>query len=233
MLQGYLKSVFAWQRHRGRKAGIDDGQTGAITFVQKFGSALNLNIHFHSLVPSGLFVPTTDDKLTFVPLPPPTDDDVVRLTQRIARRLTKVARRYLADSGDELLDSDDERATLQHALDTALKPPVRPQPALPLGGREQPPPDKPLCTAVGGFSLHAARTVEEHDREGLERLCRYGLRAPFSQRRLSLLPDGRVRYELPRPRPTPAGVTELVMEPHAFLKRLAALLPAPYQNLTP
>jgi len=43
MLGGFLKSVFAWQRQRGREVGIDEGQTGAITFVQKFGSALNLN----------------------------------------------------------------------------------------------------------------------------------------------------------------------------------------------
>ncbi len=43
MLGGYLKSVFAWQRHRGRTVGIEGGQTGAITFVQKFGGALNWN----------------------------------------------------------------------------------------------------------------------------------------------------------------------------------------------
>ncbi len=74
--------------------------------------------------------------------------------------------------------------------------------------------------------------MEAHDREGLEGLCRYGLRAPFSQRRISVLPNGKVRYELARPWPTPSGVTELIMEPVQFLKRLAALLPAPYQNLT-
>jgi hypothetical protein len=78
--------------------------------------------------------------------------------------------------------------------------------------------------------LHAARTVEPTDRQGLERRCRYGLRAPLSASRLSVLPDGRVRYELAKPWPNPGGVTELIMEPVQFLKRLAALLPAPYQN---
>jgi hypothetical protein len=39
---------------------------------------------------------------------------------------------------------------------------------------------KPLCDAADGFTLHAARTVPAHDREGLEQLCRYGLRPPFS-----------------------------------------------------
>ena len=101
-----------------------------------------------------------------------------------------------------------------------------------LPGTGPPPesPDKPLCARLGGFSLHAATAVVEHDREGLERLCRYGLRVPFSQRRLSLLPDGRVRYDLARPWPTPSGADHLVLEPLAFLKRLAALLPAPYQR---
>ena len=45
MLGGFLQCVFAWQRHRGRKAGINNGHTGAITFVQKIGAALNLNVH--------------------------------------------------------------------------------------------------------------------------------------------------------------------------------------------
>jgi len=235
MLGGYLKSVFAWQRHRGRVAGIQDGQTGAITFVQRFGGALNLNIHFHSITPDGLFVPTSAGDLSFVPLEPPSGEDVARLGRRVFRRLTKIATRYLAQRQDEHTDPDDERATLQHALSVALRPPVRPQRALPLGGLEQSehrPLAQDLCTAAGGFSLHVARTVEPHDREGLEELCRYGLRAPFSQRRLSVLPNGKVRYELARPWPTPAGVTELIMEPLQLLKRLAVLLPVPYQNLT-
>ncbi len=235
MLGGYLKSYFAWQRHRGRVAGIEEGHTGAISFVQKFGGALNLNVHFHSITPDGLFVPNSAGTLSFVPLEPPSNEEVARLGRRVFRRLTKIATRYLDQRQDEYTDPDDERATLLHALSVALRPPVRPQRALPLGGPEQSehrPLQQDLCTAAGGFSLHVARTVEAHDREGLEGLCRYGLRAPFSQRRLSVLPNGKVRYELARPWPTPTGVTELIMEPVQFLKRLAVLLPAPYQNLT-
>jgi hypothetical protein len=73
--------------------------------------------------------------------------------------------------------------------------------------------------------------VDPDDRDRLERLCRYGLRPPFAQKRLSVLPDGRVRYELRRPWPTTGGATELILEPLAFLCRLAALVPAPYTNL--
>jgi len=50
-------------------------------------------------------------------------------------------------------------------------------------------------------------------------------------RRLSRLDDGRVRYTLRGPWPRRGGVTELVLEPEAFLRRLAALTPSPYTHL--
>ena len=33
-----------------------DGATGAVTLIQRFGSALNLNIHFHILFLDGVYV---------------------------------------------------------------------------------------------------------------------------------------------------------------------------------
>jgi hypothetical protein len=40
-----------------RKAGFrrETGDTGAVTFVQRFGSALNLNVHFHMIFPDGAY----------------------------------------------------------------------------------------------------------------------------------------------------------------------------------
>ena len=81
--------------------------------------------------------------------------------------------------------------------------------------------------------------MEPDDRAGLERLARYCLRAPYSldgstglaEIRLSLTPDGMVRYKLYRPWPTPAGRTEILLDPLAFMRRLAALLPGPYVNM--
>jgi len=63
------------------------------------------------------------------------------------------------------------------------------------------------------------------------RLCRYGLRSPFSQERLTRESDGRVVYRLRRPWPRRGGVRHLELEPHDFLRRLAALTPAPYTHL--
>jgi hypothetical protein len=89
---------------------------------------------------------------------------------------------------------------------------------------------KPLCASVEGFSLHAAQSVAAEDREALERLLRYGLRAPFSQERLSLHPDGKVIYRLRRPWPRAGGATHLLLEPLDFLRRLAALVSFPYSH---
>jgi hypothetical protein len=42
-----------------------EGQCGAVTLIQRFGSALNLNVHFHMLVPDGLYL-TDEDRLPLV-----------------------------------------------------------------------------------------------------------------------------------------------------------------------
>ena len=56
-----------------------------MTFVQRFGSPLNLNCHAHALLPEGGFAPGDDGRVTFHPLPPPWDDDVERLVRQVAR----------------------------------------------------------------------------------------------------------------------------------------------------
>ena len=79
-----------------------------------------------------------------------------------------------------------------------------------------------------GYSLHAATHLHEHDREGLERLCRSGARPPFALERLAQLPDGRLTYRLRHPR---AGRTHLVLAPTELLRKLATLIPPPRHHL--
>jgi hypothetical protein len=126
----FLGIVFAWQRHRGRRLGIADGQTGAVTFLQRSGGALNLNPHTHCILPDGLFFPAPTPALdpsgpaplAFAPLPPPTDEEVALLARRIARRLTVLARRTLGEDGEELADEDEDPAVLRQDLASALTP---------------------------------------------------------------------------------------------------------------
>jgi hypothetical protein len=58
--------------HLIRKAGLTcaSAATGAVTLIQWFGSAINLNIHFHMLIPDGVYGEgVTDSCVRFVPVP--------------------------------------------------------------------------------------------------------------------------------------------------------------------
>jgi Putative transposase len=46
---------------------------------------------------------------------------------------------------------------------------------------------------VAGFSLHTGVVARADERKNLERLCRYISRPAFSEKRLSLTPNGNIR----------------------------------------
>ena len=78
---------------------------------------------------------------------------------------------------------------------------------------------------VAGFSLHAGVAARAHEREKLERLCRYITRPAVSEKRLSLLSNGKVRCELKTPHHD--GTTHVIFEPLDFIARLVALRRSP------
>ena len=60
------------------------------TFVQRFGGSINVNIHFHSLVPDGVYNQDATHQVRFHELPPPSDSEVEDITERIARRIMRL-----------------------------------------------------------------------------------------------------------------------------------------------
>jgi hypothetical protein len=63
---------------------------GGISFLHRFGSALNHHVHFHACVTDGVFVPAAaeaglDAPPTFLPARPVTAADVAALTERVRR----------------------------------------------------------------------------------------------------------------------------------------------------
>ena len=76
-----------------------------------------------------------------------------------------------------------------------------------------------------GFSLHADTLVHANDRDGLERLCRYGARGPIAQCRLRRLDDGRYEY-------TPKRGQAFTLTAEALVRRLVALTPPAKTHLT-
>jgi hypothetical protein len=90
----------------------------------------------------------------------------------------------------------------------------------------------PRQAHLAGFDLHAnvwVSALTANDCAGLERLCRYVLRPPFSQERLRLRGDGRVAVEMKTA--WHDGTRALMFEPLQFLERLAAMTPRPETNL--
>jgi hypothetical protein len=83
---------------------------------------------------------------------------------------------------------------------------------------------------AGGFSLHAGLGIQPHQREKLERLCRYVSRPPIAVERLALTSSGQVRYQLKTPYRD--GTTHIVLEPLDLMARLAAVVPPPRMHLT-
>jgi hypothetical protein len=78
--------------------------------------------------------------------------------------------------------------------------------------------------------LHAGVDIAPHERQKLERLCRYVSRPPVAVDRMALTASGEVRYTLKTP--YRHGTTHIVFEPLDLMARLAALVPPPRMHLT-
>ena len=240
VLRLFVRRVFASMRRRARlRWPIDVPQCGAVTFVQRFGGALNLNVHFHTLVLDGVYDP--GDGMRFRPLPPPDDGEVARVTLSVARGIARLLeRRGLGPDADpDEIDPVSRDEPLLAAISSAsvrgriATGPRAGQAVLRFGDRvdiEHLPASRgERCASMAGVSVHANVAVPPRDRQRLERLCRYAARPPLAIERLSRLADGRLLYAL-RHR-WRDGTTHVGFEPLELLEKLAALVPPPRVNV--
>jgi len=234
VLREFVRGVFASYRRRARQRGpIRRPRGGAVTFIQRFGDALNLNVHFHTLMLDGIYDRYGEPGMRFRALPPPDDDEVRHIVERIGSRVARLMERRGLDEDTDPSDAD-PLAVIQPHLAGLAADSVR---GLAPGGRrparrgdrvdpeELSAPAAPRCAAAMGFTLHADVAVPARDRRRLERLCRYVARPPVATDRLERLPDGRLLNRL-RHR-WRDGTTQIVFEPQQLLGRLVPLIPAP------
>ncbi len=75
--------------HLVKKAGFTrkTAQTGAVTLIQRFGSALNLNVHFHMLFLDGVYTETRYGKTRFQRANAPDQQELVALAHTISHRV--------------------------------------------------------------------------------------------------------------------------------------------------
>ena len=138
---------------------------------------------------------------TLVPVAPPSDEEVARILARVLR----AAKKDWADL-EAAWPEDEYEELQQRAIQERL------------GFVEAPAPRARRVAVLEGFSLHADTAVHGHDRQGLERLCRYGARGPVAESRLRRLDDGRYEY-------SPKKGTTFTLTAAALVRRLVALLP--------
>ena len=231
--------------HLIHKAGyrLKDGATGAVTLIQRFGSALNLNIHFHVLFLDGVYVHRDNRPPRFQRVKAPNKDELEDVVQLISQRVGRSLERQ------GLLEQDTESAwaDLDPAEDTDAMPQILGSSITyriavgPQQGRkafmirtirplDKPDPGLERVAKASGFSLHAGVSCEGHQKNKRERLCRYIARPAVAIPRLSQSSTGKVVYTLKTPYRD--GTTQVAFEPMDFIARLASLVPKPKVNLT-
>ena len=156
----------------------DEADSGAVTLIQRFGSAANLNIHLHCLVLDGVYRCNTEGEPVFIEVPAPTDEALQTVLHKIITRLMKLLTRkgvlveehgqtYIADD-----DADLDEARVLRPLQAAACTyriafgPRAGQKVLTLQGAMPRDTDfkQTLCADIDGFSLHAAVRCDADDR---------------------------------------------------------------------
>jgi hypothetical protein len=226
----------------------DQVQPGSVTFIQRFGSAINLNLHFHCVFMDGVYLDRIEAGLNprFVKAEPPSDADITKILQKISHRVIRKLRRlgYLeagieaavATGYDPLLDNEPELARTMAASvkqriafgEYAGEKVRRIGSGFGYEG-ERPVLTGPRCASVNGFSLHANTDIPAHRRDQLERLMRYTARGAVSLERLTEDDHGDLVYMFTRP--WSDGTTGIKLSPLELLEKLAAIVPLPRVHL--
>jgi hypothetical protein len=224
------------------KAGLTrkTGKTGAVTLIQRFGSAVNLNVHFHQLFIDGAYELDEDMRPTrFHATPAPSrrevEDVLKEIVHRTLRLLEKRGILIKDDQNPQLQIADDDTFSKLQAGSAHYRFATGPNKgkkaftlhAVPDQDHEQ---LKGLVANISGFSLHAGVAVVGNDRKGLERIARYIARPPIALDRLSVNSKGQVIYRLKKP--FSDGSTHIIMQPLELIEKLAALVPRPRIHLT-
>jgi hypothetical protein len=221
---------------------------GSVTFIQRFGSAINVNLHFHCVFMEGVYVDRTTQGLRprFVQGESPTDAHIAAVVQQISRRVIRTLRRlgYLetgleapvATGYDPLRDHEPALArTMAASVQQRIACGERAgQPVRRIGAGfghegEAPRLTGPRCACVHGFSLHAQTQIPAHRRDQLERLIRYTARGAVSRERLTHDANGDLVYIFTHP--WSDGTTGMRLSPVELLEKLAALVPLPRVHL--
>ncbi len=231
LLNIFIKAIESFQIKRSK---IKTAKIGAVTFIQRFGSALNLNVHFHTLITDGVFILQNDQTYLFQRLPPPTQKELQQLVNNIKFKIERKLKKTEESQSDQL--PFDEEATSDLAkLSIEQK--------AGFGDRKghlikqygitnlipENKSDDPMTANNSGFSLNARVWIAAKKRKKLEHLIRYMARGPIAQERMSENQTNQILYKLKTPWRN--GATHVSFSGLDFIARLVALIPPPRMNM--
>ena len=229
-------------------------KTGLVCFVQRFGSSLNLNPHFHIIAVDGAYFCDEGYRPIFVAMSKPSDDEIANLTRNISESVNSylIDKGFLVEEGDILsmvntegifeadVDTDVHAPAMACSISQTIafgprrgQPVQRLRPLHPGCGTwpNQPTPEMKshLCASYDGYTVHAQRYIPAHDKESLEKLVSYAARGPLSDDRLKSLENGTVQVKLKTP--WSDGTTHLIFTASEFIEKLIALIPPPWFHM--
>jgi len=226
-----------------QKVGLQKSKakTGAVTLIQRFGGSLNCNPHFHELFIDGCYeLGPENEPIDFFTAQPPSLPELDQVLNQIIKRFTKYLERQkiiIKDNDQEFqleIPEEDTFSKLQASSITyrfATGPSKGKKAlvlkALPDGDHNS---KTGLVAKSSGFSLHAGVQTRAHERDKLEKICRYIARPAVAEERLSANAAGDVIYKFKKP--WDDGTTAIKLTPMELMERLAALVPRPRVHLT-
>jgi hypothetical protein len=212
---------------------------------QRWGSALNLNIHFHIICADGVWI-TRNEKPHFRKLEPITDDQVASLVDAISDHVIRhLQKKGHLNENSEVVENplgDDifrENAAVSEATASSIAGKIAFGPnagkyvtriGSGFGYFEEIPLAKGRrCFSINGFSLHANASTNTLARDRLEKLIKYIARGPFSNDRIEITPERKVQLKLKTAYLD--GTSHLLLTFGEFIEKLVALIPRPKIHL--
>jgi hypothetical protein len=116
VLRVYTRVLHDAYARGAQECGVPGGRTGSVTVMQRAGSGLNVNLHFHTLVLDGVFTEATGGALAFHPTPGLSDAEVAATLATIRQRVQRLLARRGLEPADDATGPADQLADASPVL---------------------------------------------------------------------------------------------------------------------
>jgi hypothetical protein len=155
------------RRRAGFPASRRKVRCASVTFIQRFGDALNLNVHFHMLALDGVYAEDNEGRVKFHRVPPPSDAEVARVAEHVHRRVGRLLKQrglQTPADGDPCDEFQNSQPLLAELYGASISGRVASGPragcrTAKIGDavdlEDMAAPSIPRCATIAAFSVHA------------------------------------------------------------------------------